>query len=518
MAKNIGRNMLLSGASWLIPAVVAFIAVPVVVRGLGANVYGVVALAGAMAGYLGVLDVGLGQGAIRYLSMFVSRRHGRAMRQLVTSVLAWFAAAGVLGTAIMWVLAPWLVQSILKVPPTLVQQSVVAFRLAGASFGLGMIVAVLSMLPPAFLRYDLSSAFNIAISSISLVGPAILVRLGYGLLPVMWFAVVMNGVACVCWGSVAVRLLRDVPNEGPALSEYWREFLGFSVKNAVNRIWSVIQTPTSQLVVGMTGGAGSAAYFQVPLQISSKVTALLYQMSAVLLPTGSQMVSEGDHGLLLALYKRSSRLFYVLNASVVGALVVFSAPLLGYWIAPRYAQEGAVAFALLVLAAGLNAVSMAASEMNMALGRPGVNLAFSLTNSAINLGTLYSLTVAFGITGTALSGLLAAAVVPFFLHYSHRRILAVGSWQVFRDCYLRATIAIAAVSGLSWFVLRPLASGLLVTIVLVGVASAASVLASAAFGAVTRADWASLRSALTHASRTESRGAPPSAGGGGADE
>jgi O-antigen/teichoic acid export membrane protein len=518
MAKGIGRNMLLSGVSWLIPAVAAFFAVPIIVRGLGANIYGVVALAGAMTGYLGILDVGLSQGVVRYLSMFVSLRHGRAMRQLVTFVLAWFAAAGVLGTALMWVLAPWLAGSLLKVPPTLVQQSVVAFRLGGAAFGLGMIVAVLSLLPPAFLRYDLVSVLTITISPISLAGPAVLVKLGYGLLPVMWFAVLANAVACVCWGIVAVRLLRSVPSQGPALSEYWRGFLGFSLKNAVNRIWSVVQTPTSQLVVGMTGGAAPAAYFQVPLSISAYVTGLLFQMSTVLLPTGSQMVAEGEHGLLVALYKRSSRLFYVLNASVVGAVVVFSAPLLGHWIGPRYAQEGAVAFALLTLAAGLNAVSMTASQLNMALGRPGVNLAFSLANSAINLGTVYSLTVAFGIAGTALSGLLAAADVPFFLHYSHRKILVASSWQVFRDCYLRATIAIAAVSCLSWLALRPLASGLLVTIVLVGVASAAGVLASAALGAVTRADWASLRFALRSAPRAEAPGGPPPTGGGGADE
>src|SRR5450756_1454564 len=85
---------------WLITAVVAFVAVPITVRGLGASVYGVVALAGAMAGYFGVLDVGLPEGVIRYVSMFASLRHGRAMRQLLAVVLTWFAGAGAVGTAV----------------------------------------------------------------------------------------------------------------------------------------------------------------------------------------------------------------------------------------------------------------------------------------------------------------------------------------------------------------------------------------------------------------------------------
>jgi O-antigen/teichoic acid export membrane protein len=518
MDKKVGRNLLFSGAAWFLPAALAVVAVPVVVHRLGVAAYGVVALAGAVSGYLGVLDLGLGQGVIRYLSVFVSLGHGKAMRHLMAYVLAWFLAVGVLGTAAVWVLSPWLAQSLLKVPPALLQPSITAFRLGGAAFGLGMIVSVLGLVPQAFLRYDVVSALNVVFGALTIGGPAILVLLGYGLVPVMWLSVFAAALACLCWGVAATRLMASVPNDGPPLSEYWRGFLNFSLKNGINRVWSAVQTPTSQVVVGVAGGVTAAGYFQVPMLISSKVTDLLSRLNAVLLPTGSQLVAEEEHDQLLALYERSSRLFYVLNASVVGAVVVFSAPLLGYWMDPGFAVAGGAAFAVLTLAVGLNAVSMTASQMNMALGRPGVNLAFSVANSVINLGTVYFLTVAYGITGTALSGLLAAAVVPSFLHYSHRKILGIGSWRVFRDCYLRTTIAVTAVGCLSWFALRPLASNLLTTIVLVGLAAAIGALASALSGSVTRADWTSLRNALRSSSRAEQPSGPTPRARGGDDD
>lgn len=515
MAKGIGRNMLLSGLTWLVAAIVSFFAVRIVVNGLGADAYGVIAMASAFTGYLAVLDLGLGQGIIRYLSMFVALRHGRAMRQLAWRVLGYFTAAGVVGTVAMWLLAPWLTASVLKVPAVLLAQTVLAFRIAGAAFGLGMVAAVVAFVPEAFLRYDLVTWLNVTVGSATVAGPAVLVLLGYGLIPVMWFSVAAAAVTCVCWGLAATRLVKSVPNEGPPLAEYWKGFLGFSLKNGVNRVWSAVQTPTSQLVVGIAGGVAAAAYFQVPMLISGKVTSLLSRLSTVLLPTGSQLVAEGEHGALIALYERSSRLFYVLNASVVGAVVVFSSPLLGYWINAKFAQEGAVAFALLTLAVGLNAASMTASQINMALGRPGVNLAFSLANSIINLGTVYPLTVLFGISGTALSGLLAAGVVPFFLAYSHRKVLNASTWEVFRDCYLRATIAVVAVSGGSWFLLRPLASGLWTTIALVGVCAALCLAACVALGVVARPDWESLLSALRPAQKAPRANTLASASDGG---
>jgi O-antigen/teichoic acid export membrane protein len=513
--------MVLSGAAWAIAAVVSFFAVRIVVRGLGDNAYGVIAMASAFTGYLAVLDFGLGQGTVRYLSMFVTLKHGKAMRQLVWRVLGYFTAAGAIGAVAMCVFAPWLATSVLKIQPPLLAQAVPAFQIAGVAFGLGMIVSVLSVVPEAFLRYDLVAWLNVTVGSATVGGPAVLVLFGYGLIPVMWFSVVATGVACVCWGLVAARLVGSIPNGGPPLTEFWKGFLGFSVKNGVNRIWSAVQTPTSQLVVGIAGGVSAAAYFQVPMLISSKVTSLLSQLSTVLLPTGSQLVAEGEHGALISLYERSSRLFYVLNASVVGTVAVFSWPLLGYWINAKFAQQGAVAFALLTLAVGMNAASMTASQINMALGRPGVNLAFSFANSVINLGTVYPLTILFGISGTALSGLLAAGVVPFFLIYSHRKVLGASSWEVFRDCYLRTTIAVAVASCASWFLLRPLASGLFVTIGLVGVAAALCVLVAALFGAITRADWESLMWALRPTPKTGRSNAPasdPSDEGGGTDE
>lgn len=505
---------MLMGGAWFVPAVVGLIAVPITVRGLGDDGYGVMALVGAVTGYLGLLDLGLGQGIIRYLSMFVARGHGATVRECLKIVLGWFSGIGALGSVGIWVLTPWLVGSVLDIPADLTQQSIVAFRLGGLAFALGMIASVLSLVPSAFLRYDLVSLTNAALLSASLTGAAVLVSLGYGLVSVMWFGVVLNGVACLVWGFFVARLVRSIPNEGPRFREFGREFLGFSTATGVNRIWSVISVETARVVVGIAGGAAQVAYYQIPTVISRKVTGLLHEMNLVLLPTGSQMAAEGDHESLRELYKRSSRLFYVINACVSGAVVVFSAPLLEHWVGARYAQEGTLALVFLTLASMLNAASMSASYVNMAMGRPKINLAFSVANSVIQLAVVYSLTVNLGVTGTALSGLLAACVVPFFLHHSHSRVLSISSWEVLRDCYLRTILAVSAVGAISFMLLRQFASSLLLSIGLVAAVAALGLAASAASGAIDAADWASLKGVFRREAGATDESPAPSSGGG----
>jgi len=496
MAKGFGKNILWSAASWLIPTVVTFLAVRVVVRGLGPSAYGVYALVTLVTGYFALLDFGLNQGVVRYLAMFVSLRYGRAMRQLIWVALAWLVIAGLVTAVSMWVLAPWLVGSLLKIPPTLIEQSIAAFRIGGVAFAFTMFMYVLALVPEAFLRYDVVSGMKVTIGSLLSAGPAIVVLLGYGLVAVMWIGVVVGAIAVFAWGVVVVYFVRRIPNEGPSFAEFRRGFAEFTWTSGLNRLWSTIQSQTSGVVVGIAGGAAQAGYFFVPMMISSRLTGLLLQMNMVLIPTGSQLVADGQHDVLVDLYKRSSRLFFVMNASAAGGLVVFSAALLRYWVGPQYAEQGALALSLLMLAAAVNATSMTATHVDLALGRPRVPLAWSLINSAVNLGSVYFLTVALGITGTALSGFLAALVVPFFLWYSHRYVIEVSTWGVIRDCYLRAAFSVAAVAAISWFALRPLASSLLTALVLVAVVAAAGVGACALSGAITPADWVSLRSAL----------------------
>ena len=506
MSRGLAKNAMLSGVSWLVPAACAVIAIPITVRGLGTDGYGVMALVAAVTGYLALMDLGLANGVIRYLSMFVAADNGTAIRGCMRTVLKWFAAAGVIGFSVMWMLSPWLVGHVLKVPADLAPQAIVAFRIGGATFGLGMLVSVLSLLPQAFLRYDLVATVGGLLAGASVAGPAVIVSLGYGLIPVMWFGAVLNGVACVAWGAFGLHLIRSVPALGPDFSEFRGEFLRFSAVSAANRLASVISLQTSRMVVGIAGGTAMAAYYQVPLLVSSNVNGLINKMGTVLLPTASYVVARGDRDALVSLYERSSRLLFLLNSSVSGALIVFSGPLLAEWVGVRFAQAGAAALAILTLTQLINAASMPASNLNLALGLPRVNLFFSLASSAVSLATVYWLTVRYGVTGTAIAGLMGSLLVPIFLHYAHTRILHVRTLKVAIECYLRPAAGVSTVCALAWFVARPLATNLLLAATLTGLVTVIGFAAAAAAGGLTSEDWAELRSVLSSLGGT---GRPP---------
>ena len=112
LIRNTIWNLLGSGA----PLAVAIFSIPILIRNLGKERFGVLALAWALIGYASVFDLGLG----RALTQLVAKKLGAGERSDVPS-LAWTSLSlmlmlGVAGAgAVIWI-SPWLVRYALHVP------------------------------------------------------------------------------------------------------------------------------------------------------------------------------------------------------------------------------------------------------------------------------------------------------------------------------------------------------------------------------------------------------------------
>lgn len=488
---------MLSAFGWAVPAVAALIAIPITVRGLGAEQYGLLALTAALTGYLGLMEMGLGTAIMRYLSYYRALNQGRPMLGVIWFALRWFTAAGLVGCAFLWVAAPWLSSSLLNVPPELQSTSVTVMKLTGVNFLLALLVSVGTAIPQSFLRYDIASGMSGSVGTLSAAGPAVIVTLGYGLVPIVWFSVGLNIVAAATYACIGYRLMRPVPrDDGPTWKEIRRKTLSFAGLTAVNQIGYTVAAQTNRLVVGVAGGVAAAAYYQVPYMLASRMNDMISRIAQVLFPTASGLLAKHDLKSVQRLYLRASRLFFVLDFSVSVGLCVVSYPLLKYWVDADFAAKSSVALAIFALSQSLNATTMAATYINLSAARPGINLAFSSTASAISLVAVYPLTVRYGVSGAALAGLIAAVNVPFFLHYANTRVIHLSSWLVWRRSYQPTVIGTALASGAVYYFLTPLCTSLAVTLAVWLLSALLSITVSGLLGSVSREDVRTARRLL----------------------
>jgi hypothetical protein len=123
----LARNTVWSLLGSLSRIVAGAIAVPAIIRGIGAERFGVLSIAWIAMGYVGLLDLGLG----RALTKLVAEKAGDADEAGIVSVtwtsLLLLFFLGIFGGITMYLLSPWLVHRVLKVPAGLQTETLRGF-------------------------------------------------------------------------------------------------------------------------------------------------------------------------------------------------------------------------------------------------------------------------------------------------------------------------------------------------------------------------------------------------------
>src|SRR3989449_11695356 len=115
----LARNALYNVLGQALPILVGLAAIPVTLRSLGAARFGLLGLAWAILGYVGVLDLGLGRATTKFVAEYLAAGDSERLRRVATLAVASQTVMGVIGGALFALLGPLLVSTRLGGPPAL---------------------------------------------------------------------------------------------------------------------------------------------------------------------------------------------------------------------------------------------------------------------------------------------------------------------------------------------------------------------------------------------------------------
>src|SRR5262249_19261716 len=187
-----------------------FLATPFVIRLLGSESYGVLALINILIGYLAFADMGMGLAATRFGANAHSRSdHENEATIVWTSVLiAAFPTATF--AALLASLAGPLVQHALRLPSPIENTAVTALRLAALGFFAGSIAGVLNSPQLVRLRMDLTTFVSAGAAILQNCLIPFLLLLGWGLISVVGAMVGVRVASLLANAIISQRLLPNL--------------------------------------------------------------------------------------------------------------------------------------------------------------------------------------------------------------------------------------------------------------------------------------------------------------------
>lgn len=433
-----------------VPAVLAVLTVPLVVRYLGQEDYGLLMLVTSIMGYFALIDINITAASTKFVAQHRAQGAHHQVNQTASFGMLIYLVIGLVGGAALWIFAAPLATEVFKVSPARQVDAVRALQWGALGFLIGQVQVYLQSLPGALGRYDLAGSVEATFGVLVPLLTVALLMLGGGLVELIWLRVALSSVQALGvlgWLMRHMKLRWARPD-----GKTRRVMLSFSAFAFLSRFAALTYSHGDKLIIGAVVGAGPLTLFAVPTMLVNRVMALLFRLAAVMFPHASQLAAQDRMAELQTTYFTAARYLCFLNGATALLLAMLAPAILTVWMGPQFATTSATILTLMALAQWLDSLTHVPSLVNDGLGYPKVSGLFAVARALLGLGLIATGVAQAGIAGAAWAHVAAALLIGVaFIGYVHGRSVPFPLRTWLLQATLKPTAALlpgAAIGGL----------------------------------------------------------------------
>jgi len=359
---SLKRNILANYASQLYVTIIGIVMVPLYIKYMGAEAYGLVGFFAMLQAWFNLLDMGLTPTMARETARFRGgATDALSFRRLVRALEGIFLIVAIVGGISLYAASGYIAHDWLKASKLPLSEVQSSLELMALIIALRWMCGLYRGAISGSERLVWLGGYNTAIATLRFV--LVIPLLMYvGTSPTVFFGF-QCGVAVVEFSGLllyAYYLLPAVP-AGARLPWQWaplKPVLKFSLTIAFTSAVWVLVTQTDKLVLSKILPLAEYGYFTLAVLVASGIMMISGPISAALLPRMAKMEAEGNHAELINLYRKATQFVAVIAGAASVTVAFCSEPLLWIWTGDRsLAQQAAPVLTLYALGNGVLAVA-----------------------------------------------------------------------------------------------------------------------------------------------------------------
>jgi O-antigen/teichoic acid export membrane protein len=435
---SFSRNLLATYASQIYVALAGIVVVPVYIRYMGSEAYGLVGFYAMLQAWFQLLDLGLSP----TMSRQTARLSGGALdaltlRRMLRVLEGIFVAVALLGAGALALGADWVATRWLQAQALPADQVRLAIELMAGIIGLRWVAGLYRSAIGGFEQQAWLGGLNAGAATARFV-VVLLIFEWVGTTPAHFFGwqLVVAAVETVLLAHKTYRLLPPRAPCEPAVGWHWqslRGVLGFSLSIAFTSAVWVAVTQTDKLVLSKLLPLAEYGHFTLAVLAASGVTIVSGPLSSALLPRLARLQAQGDEAGLILLYRQATQGMAVIALPVAAVLGFGAERLLQAWTgdAVLAAQAGPI-LRLYALGNGVLALSAFAYYLQFAKGDVRLHLIGNVLFVLVLIPSIIAAAMRFGGEGAGWAWLLSnLAYLLLWVPLVHRRFVPGlhGRWM-----------------------------------------------------------------------------------------
>jgi len=430
---GLAQATLLNLSGMVMPVLVQLVTVPLYIKVIGPERYGVMALVWLLLGYFGVFDLGFGRALASRIAVLRDAPPATRARVFWTGTCL-SVMTGAAGGLLLYVAASWLFGHVFSVPVGLLAETLGCLPFIALALP---VVTGISALSGTLQGREAFGALNLSQMTGNVLYQVLPLLAGILLSPSLPGLVVAAIAGRLVTAAMLLAFCRArVPARGmPRVAKVEiRALLSYGGWVTLTGLISPLLTVFDRFVIGAIGGMDAVTAYTVPFNLVMRLAALPGSLQNALFPRFASLEAPDAQ----ALQVRAVKLLAGATTPLLLIGLLAMKPFLTFWIGPGLALAAAPVGQILMLGLWANTLAFIPFAFLQSRNRPDLPAKFHVAELLVYAPLLFVLTRQFGVAGAAAAWDIRAVADAVLL------FAAVGLMPALLDCWFGFVLVLAA--------------------------------------------------------------------------
>jgi O-antigen/teichoic acid export membrane protein len=419
---SLSKNTLWNIGGNVAPLLLGAITIPILIRHLGMERFGILTLLWAIVGYFSLFDFGLGRGITQQIARSLENKHENQISQIIKVGVGFTALTGCIGGLLLLCGAYPLSHFGMGVTQDLKQEVfwcllVIAVGIPFATVSNGLRGAL-----EGYESFVASNMGRILLGISIFLFPLISVLFfGNSLVFIAIWLVFARILSCLLFFLLVMKLPNGNFWEARPNNAIKKQLIHFSAWMALTNLISPILVNADRFFIAYFLGAIMVSFYTVPFEFLVRLLILPAALGASLLPNLARAHSQNS-GVASQTYLRSLKTVAIVMATICLIAACLSYPLMDFFISSEFASKSWPIAALLSLGVFINGIAYIPYTSLHAAGSARATGLLHLMELMAYVPLLIAFIHWFGLIGAAVAWVVRVAFDAASLFWLHSKM------------------------------------------------------------------------------------------------
>jgi O-antigen/teichoic acid export membrane protein len=367
----VARNTLYNLLGYGIPLIFAILLIPMLVKGLGEEKFGILNLAWVVIGYFSFLDFGIGKSLTKIIAEKIGlEQYFQIPGFFWTSIIVMFVISLIV-TILLIIITPVLINDVLKISDNLKPEAINTFYALSLSIPLVTTTAGLRGFLEAYQKFGMINIFRTFLGIFTFAMPVLVLIFTNNLLLIIISLVLIRIIVWVMYFIECLKTNHQIRKEFRISFELMKQVLKLSGWITVSNIVGPLFIYLDRFFIGAIITVAAITYYATPFEVITKLLLIPGALVAVLFPMFSQSYYKNPQ-YSKTLFKKGVKFIYLFLYPIILLIMTFAYEAMNAWMGLEFADNSSLILQLLSFGVLLNSLAYIPFHYLQGIGKPDI--------------------------------------------------------------------------------------------------------------------------------------------------